>query len=106
MTGLTVTPQHSMFIGGKLVQVSGLCFSTTDNIICEFNGIKTAGTRLDRNTAECVTPGNPFGKAKLRVSRDGGVTWVTYAGSFFYGMLLVCLHPKQNLTDVCMIFAI
>ena len=66
-------PLVGSMLGGTQIIISGPCFSDTDNIVCDFDGIQVTGQMISGFTALCVSPTFfGVGRIPLSVSLDGG----------------------------------
>ena len=86
--GISLFPLVGSMLGGTQVLISGPCFNSTSQVVCDFDSMQTSGRLLSNQTALCVSPTfYKVGRIPLRVSLDGGVTFL-FKGTFTIGKLL------------------
>ena len=71
---LVISPRSVIMLGGDNILISGPCFKSSDQIVCEFpSGKRTNGTYVSDIRAYCTVPIlNVTGRLSIKLSVNGG----------------------------------
>uniref|UniRef100_A0A146LTJ4 Extracellular domains-containing protein CG31004 n=1 Tax=Lygus hesperus TaxID=30085 RepID=A0A146LTJ4_LYGHE len=79
---LHYAPESGNMLGGTIVNITGPCFTATDDIVCRFDYTSVKGTVIDSNRAVCVQPYlNAEGYIPFEISINSG--FYTWKGKYF-----------------------
>ncbi|BES91125.1 AMOP [Nesidiocoris tenuis] len=79
---LHYAPESGNMLGGTIVNITGPCFTATDDIVCRFDYSSVKGTVIDSNRAVCVQPYlTAEGYIPFEISVNSGA--YTWKGKYF-----------------------